>query len=95
MFQRILFEESSAALNEQAADALLPLLIVEPGVLERVGASLTGRVAADTAAQGKVVAALQGLMAGLPLRDDRATRRLFRKKLGEFLPVVRSLIRTQ
>ena len=96
VLQKLLFEECKRDYAEQAADALLPLMLCEPAGYQRIGQSLlVGQV--DDATRGRIAEALGALTTanGLQPSCDRVNLRRFRRNLHSFLTNVRGLLRTK
>ena len=82
-------------LVDAAADALLPLMLVERTAFEGVAGELLATLEGDAGARNHVMGALRELTAGNGLRDrvDRANKRRFRRNVSTFLTETRSFVR--
>lgn len=96
VLRRLLFEECKRDFAEQAADALLPMIMCEPGGYSRTGHGLLAGQT-DDASRGRVAEALTTLMTanGLTQSCDRVNMRRFRRNLHAFLANVRGLVQTK
>ncbi|XP_031502482.1 uncharacterized protein LOC116265754 isoform X3 [Nymphaea colorata] len=91
----LLFEDYSVELVGSAADALLPLIVCDPVLYQRLAHELI-ESQTDLLLRSRLVAALQNLTSSnqLVLSLDRANRQKFRKNLHYFLTEVRGFLRT-
>jgi hypothetical protein len=92
----LLFEDYSSDIVEPAAGALLPLILCEHALYQKLGHELlAGQSDADM--QNRLATALHTLLAsnGVGLGLDRMNRRKFRQNLQVFLAEVRSFLRTK
>ena len=92
---RMIFEDAGMDLVDAAADALLPLMLVERAAFEGVAGELLAKLEGDAGAQARVVGALRELTTGNGLTDrvDRANKRRFRRNMSTFLTETRSFVR--
>ncbi|KAL4637696.1 hypothetical protein ACB092_03G094700 [Castanea dentata] len=95
LLQLLLFEDYSPDLVGSAADALLPLILCEQGLYQRLGNELIERQANPTL-RSRLVNALQSLISANQLSStlDRINYQRFRKNLNNFLIEVRGFLRT-
>ncbi|KAF3452354.1 hypothetical protein FNV43_RR02787 [Rhamnella rubrinervis] len=95
LLQLLLFEDYSPDLVSSAADALLPLMLCEQGVYQRLVSELIGRQTNPTL-RSRLVNALQSLTSTNHLSStlDRKNYQIFRKNLKTFLIEVRGFLRT-
>ncbi|KAK7827203.1 exportin-4 [Quercus suber] len=95
LLQLLLFEDYSPDLVGSAADALLPLILCEQGLYQRLGNELIERQANPTL-RSRLVNALQSLISANQLSStlDRINYQRFRKNLNNFLVEVRGFLRT-
>ena len=95
VLRRMIFEDPSMALVDAAADALLPLMLVERTAFEGVAGELLATLEGDAGARNHVMGALRELTAGNGLTDrvDRANKRRFRRNVSTFLTETRSFVR--
>lgn len=92
----LLFEDYSSDILEPAANALLPLILCEQALYQKLGQELlTGQ--SDAEMQNRLASALHTLLSnnGVGTTLDRANRRKFRQNLQAFLTDVRSFLRTK
>ena len=92
---RMIFEDAGMDLVDAAADALLPLMLVERAAFEGVAGELLAKLEGDAGAQARVMGALRELTTGNGLTDrvDRANKRRFRRNMSTFLTETRSFVR--
>lgn len=92
---RMIFEDAGMDLVDAAADALLPLMLVERAAFEGVAGELLAKLEGDAGAQARVAGALRELTTGNGLTDrvDRANKRRFRRNMSTFLTETRSFVR--
>ncbi|XP_062143497.1 uncharacterized protein LOC133851185 isoform X2 [Alnus glutinosa] len=95
LLQLLLFEDYSPDLVSSAADALLPLILCEQGLYQRLGNELIERQANPTL-RSRLENALQSLTSTNQLSStlDRINYQRFRKNLNHFLIEVRGFLRT-
>ncbi|GMY20514.1 exportin-4 isoform X2 [Fagus crenata] len=95
LLQLLLFEDYSPDLVSSAADALLPLILCEQGLYQRLGNELIERQANPTL-RSRLASALQSLISANQLSStlDRINYQRFRKNLSNFLIEVRGFLRT-
>ena len=95
VLRRMIFEDASMDLVDAAADALLPLMLVERTAFEGVAGELLATLEGDAGARNHVMGALRELTAGNGLTDrvDRANKRRFRRNVSTFLTETRSFVR--
>lgn len=95
LLQFLLFEDYSTDLTSAAADALLPLILCEQGLYQRLGNELLEKQVNPTF-KSRLANALQTLTSsnGLSATLDRANYQRFRKNLNNFLVQVRGFLRT-
>uniref|UniRef100_A0A2N9ERJ3 Exportin-4 n=1 Tax=Fagus sylvatica TaxID=28930 RepID=A0A2N9ERJ3_FAGSY len=95
LLQLLLFEDYSPDLVSSAADALLPLILCEQGLYQRLGNELIERQANPTL-RSRLANALQSLISANQLSStlDRINYQRFRKNLSNFLIEVRGFLRT-
>jgi hypothetical protein len=95
LLQFLLFDEYSTDLVSAAADALLPLILCEQGLYQRLGNELIERQT-NAAFKARLVSALQSLTSSNNLSStlDRPNHQKFRKNLHAFLLQVRGFLRT-
>ncbi|XP_015875571.2 uncharacterized protein LOC107412327 isoform X1 [Ziziphus jujuba] len=95
LLQLLLFEDYSPDLVSSAADALLPLMLCEQGVYQRLANELIERQSIP-ALKSRLVNALQSLTGTNQLSTtlDRKNYQIFRKNLNKFLIDVRGFLRT-
>ncbi|KAE8009944.1 hypothetical protein FH972_006349 [Carpinus fangiana] len=96
LLQLLLFEDYSPDLVSSAADALLPLILCEQGLYQRLGNELIERQANPTL-RSRLENALQSLTSANQLSStlDRINYQRFRKNLNNFLIEVRGFLRTK
>lgn len=95
LLQFLLFEDYSTDLTSTAADALLPLILCEQGLYQRLGNELLEKQANPTF-KLRLANALESLTSSNNLSSilDRANYQRFRKNLNNFLVEVRGFLRT-
>ncbi|CAB4316460.1 unnamed protein product [Prunus armeniaca] len=95
VLQLLLFEDYSPDLVSSAADALLPLILCEQSLYQRLGSELIERQANATL-KSRLTNALQCLTSANQLSAtlDRKNYQVFRKNLNSFLIDVRGFLRT-
>ncbi|KAF7805232.1 exportin-4 isoform X1 [Senna tora] len=93
LLQLLLFEEYSSDLISIAADALLPLILCEQGLYQRLGNELIERQSNPTL-KSRLANALHTLTSALSSSLDRINYQRFRKNLNNFLIEVRGFLRT-
>ncbi|PQM39642.1 exportin-4 isoform X1 [Prunus yedoensis var. nudiflora] len=95
VLQLLLFEDYSPDLVSSAADALLPLILCEQSLYQRLGSELIERQANATL-KSRLTNALQCLTSANQLSStlDRKNFQVFRKNLNSFLIDVRGFLRT-
>ncbi|XP_034224433.1 exportin-4 isoform X2 [Prunus dulcis] len=95
VLQLLLFEDYSPDLVSSAADALLPLILCEQNLYQRLGSELIERQANATL-KSRLTNALQCLTSANQLSStlDRKNYQVFRKNLNSFLIDVRGFLRT-
>lgn len=95
LLQLLLFEDYSSDLISVAADALLPLILCEQGLYQRLGNELIERQANPTL-RSRLANALHTLTSANQLSSslDRINYQRFRKNLNSFLVDVRGFLRT-
>lgn len=95
LLQFLLFEDYSTDLVSSAADALLPLILCELGLYQRLGNELMERQTNPTF-KSRLANALQSLTSSNNLSStlDRQNHQRFRKNLHNFLIEVRGFLRT-
>ncbi|XP_026401021.1 exportin-4-like [Papaver somniferum] len=95
LLQLLLFEDYSTELVSAAADALLPLILCEQGVYQRLGNELIERQS-NPALISRLSNALQALTSSNQLSSslDRINYQKFRKNVYNFLIEVRGFLRT-
>ncbi|XP_027349597.1 exportin-4 isoform X2 [Abrus precatorius] len=95
LLQLLLFEDYSSDLISVAADALLPLILCEQGLYQRLGNELIERQANPTL-RTRLANALHTLTSANQLSTslDRINYQRFRKNLNSFLVEVRGFLRT-
>lgn len=95
LLQLLLFEDYSSELVETAADALLPLILCEQALYQRLGHELIERQANPTL-QSRLANALQSLTSSNQLSSslNRMNYQKFRKNLYNFLIEVRGFLQT-
>lgn len=95
LLQFLLFEDYSIDLTSAAADALLPLILCEQGLYQRLGNELLEKQANPTF-KSRLANALQALTSSNNISStlDRANYQRFRKNLNNFLVEVRGFLRT-
>lgn len=95
LMQFLLFEDYSPDLVSSAADALLPLLLCEQGLYQRLGNELIERQPNETL-KLRLANALHGLTSANQLTStlERKNYQIFRKNLTSFLIEVRGFLRT-
>ncbi|XP_077228967.1 exportin-4 protein isoform X3 [Tasmannia lanceolata] len=91
----LLFEDYSTELVDSTADALLPLILCEQGLYQRLGQELLEKQA-NPVFQSRLAVALQTLTSSNQLSSslDRPNYKKFRKNLHNFLIEVRGFLRT-
>lgn len=96
LLQFLLFEDYSPDLVSSAADALLPLLLCEQGLYQRLGNELIERQPNETL-KSRLANALRGLTSANQLTStlERKNYQIFRKNLTSFLIEVRGFLRTK
>ncbi|XP_024025186.1 exportin-4 [Morus notabilis] len=96
LLQLLLFEDYSPDLVSSAADALLPLLLCEQGLYQRLGNELIERQPNETL-KSRLANALHGLTSANQLMStlERKNYQIFRKNLTSFLIEVRGFLRTK
>ncbi|XP_057961919.1 uncharacterized protein LOC131153553 isoform X2 [Malania oleifera] len=94
LLQLLLFEDYSIDLISSAADALLPLILCEQGLYQRLGNELIERQTNPTL-RSRLASALQSLTSSNQLTStlDRMNYQRFRKNLTNFLIEVRGFLR--
>jgi hypothetical protein len=97
LLQRLIYEEAVFDLVDEAADALLPIILYERQAFETIAASLVAAVAADPRSMELVQNAFVALTSanGLTAGVDRMNKRRFRRNLADFLTIIRGVIRRQ
>ncbi|XP_058101583.1 uncharacterized protein LOC131245863 isoform X3 [Magnolia sinica] len=95
LLRLLLFEDYSTELVGAAADALLPLILCEQGLYQRLGHELLERQA-NPPVRSRLASALQSLTSSNQLSSslDRMNYQRFRKNLYNFLIEVRGFLRT-
>nr|KJB26593.1 hypothetical protein B456_004G249100 [Gossypium raimondii] len=95
LLQLLLFEDYSPDLVSAAADALLPLILCEQGLYQKLGNELIERQT-NPALKSRLANALHSLTSSnhLAFRLDRVNYQRFRKNLNSFLVEVRGFLRT-
>ncbi|OMO96138.1 Armadillo-type [Corchorus olitorius] len=95
LLQLLLFEDYSPDLVGAAADALLPLILCEQGLYQRLGNELIERQTNPTL-KSRLANALHSLTSANHLSStlDRVNYQRFRKNLNSFLIEVRGFLRT-
>ncbi|KAG6700565.1 hypothetical protein I3842_08G118500 [Carya illinoinensis] len=95
LLQLLLFEDYSPDLVSSAADALLPLILCEQGLYQRLGKELIERQTNPTL-KSRLANALESLTSTNQLSStlDRINYQRFRKNLSKFLIEVRGFLRT-
>ncbi|XP_061366360.1 uncharacterized protein LOC133309585 isoform X2 [Gastrolobium bilobum] len=95
LLQLLLFEDYSSDLISVAADALLPLILCEQGLYQRLGSELMERQA-NPELRSRLANALHTLTSANQLSTslDRINYQRFRKNLNSFLIEVRGFLRT-
>ncbi|XP_022719062.1 exportin-4-like isoform X4 [Durio zibethinus] len=95
LLQLLLFEDYSPDLVSAAADALLPLILCEQGVYQRLGNELIERQA-NPMLKSRLANALHSLTSSNHLSStlDRVNYQRFRKNLNSLLIEVRGFLRT-
>ncbi|KAB2018842.1 hypothetical protein ES319_D08G257300v1 [Gossypium barbadense] len=95
LLQLLLFEDYSPDLVSAAADALLPLILREQGLYQKLGNELIERQT-NPALKSRLANALHSLTSSnhLAFRLDRVNYQRFRKNLNSFLVEVRGFLRT-
>ncbi|KAJ7978174.1 Exportin-4 [Quillaja saponaria] len=95
LLQLLLFEDYSSDLISTAADALLPLILCEQGLYQKLGSELIERQT-DATLRSRLANALQTLTSANQLSSslDRINYQRFRKNLNNFLIEVRGFLRT-
>ncbi|KAK9292418.1 hypothetical protein L1049_020388 [Liquidambar formosana] len=95
LLQLLLFEDYSTDLVSAAADALLPLILCEQGLYQKLGNELIERQANPTL-RSRLANALRSLTSSNQLSStlDRMNYQRFRKNLHNFLIEVRGFLRT-
>jgi hypothetical protein len=96
LLRRLLLDETPLDLTELAADSLLPLTLMEPGVFQAAGGALVSgqREERTRQAVSEALARLQGVVGGL-VDSSRASRRVYREALCKMVADVRGLVRTR
>ncbi|KAI5659953.1 hypothetical protein M9H77_28746 [Catharanthus roseus] len=96
LLQMLLFEDYSSDLVSSAADALLPLILCEQNLYQRLGNELIERLGTPTL-RSRLANALQALTSSnnLSSKLDRTNKQKFRKNLRDFLIEVRGFLRTK
>ncbi|CAL0301805.1 unnamed protein product [Lupinus luteus] len=96
LLQLLLFEDYSSDLTSVAADALLPLILCEQGLYQRLGNELIERQANPTL-KSRLANALHTLTSANQLSSslNRINYQRFRKNLSSFLVEVRGFLRTK
>lgn len=89
----LLFEDYSTDLVSAAADALLPLILCEQGLYQRLGNELIEKQPSPEL-KTRLANALQSLTSQLSSTLDRINYQRFRKNLLNFLVEVRGFLRT-
>ncbi|KAM3305993.1 exportin-4 isoform X1 [Capsicum chacoense] len=94
LLQFLLFQDYSTDLVGSAADALLPLILCEQSLYQKLGSELI-ESQSDTAFRSRLTNALQSLTSSNSLSStlDRPNYQKFRKKLHYFLTEVRGFLR--
>ena len=97
LFQRLVFEEAVFDLVDEAADALLPIILYERQAYESLAQTLMASVSADARSVELMSNAFTQLTSanGLTQGVDRMNKRRFRRNLAEFLTVTRGVVRQQ
>jgi len=97
LFQRLVFEEAVFDLVDEAADALLPIIVYERQAYEALAQTLIASVGDDARARELLSNAFVRLTSanGLTEGVDRTNKRRFRRNLCEFLTVARGVVRQQ
>lgn len=95
LLQWLLFEDYSSDLVSSAADALLPLILCEQGLYQRLGHELIEKQATPDL-KSRLANALHALTSSNQLSTDldRGNYKKFRKNLYNFLIEVRGFLRT-
>ncbi|RDX59766.1 Exportin-4, partial [Mucuna pruriens] len=95
LLQLLLFEDYSSDLISVAADALLPLILCQQGLYQRLGNELIERQTNPTL-RSRLANALHTLTSANQLSSslDRINYQRFRKNLNNFLVEVRGFLRT-
>jgi hypothetical protein len=95
LLQRLIYEEAVFDLVDEAADALLPIIMYERQAFESIANAIASSVATEPRASELVRNAFVALMSanGLTSGVDRMNKRRFRRNLGDFLTLIRGLVR--
>lgn len=96
LLQLLLFEDCSPDLVSAAADALLPLILCEQGLYQRLGTELIERQT-NPSFKSRLANALHSLTNANHVSSslDRVNYQRFRKNLNNFLVEVRGFLRTK
>ena len=95
LLQRLVYEEAVFDLVDEAADALLPIILSERQAFESVASSLLAAVSDEPRSVSLVQNAFVALTSanGLTEGVDRINKRRFRRNLADFLVVARGVLR--
>lgn len=95
LFQRLVYEEAVFDLVDEAADALLPIILHERQAFETLASSFLAAVADEPQSVTLVQNAFVALTSANNLTEgvDRINKRRFRRNLADFLVVARGVLR--
>lgn len=95
LFHRLIYEEAVFDLVDEAADALLPIILHERRAFENLASSLVTTASNEPRSAELVQNAFVGLTTANNLSEgvDRMNKRRFRRNLADFLVVARGVLR--
>ena len=95
LFHRLIYEEAVFDLVDEAADALLPIILHERRAFENLASSLITTASNEPRSAELVQTAFVGLTTANNLSEgvDRMNKRRFRRNLADFLVVARGVLR--
>ena len=97
LFHRLVYEEAVFNLVDEAADALLPIILHERPAFQNLASAFISAVADEPRSVDLLQNAFVALTSanGLAEGVDRVNKRRFRRNLADFLTVARGVLRTR
>jgi hypothetical protein len=95
LFHRLIYEEAVFDLVDEAADALLPIILYERPAFQNMASSLVATASNEARGAELVQNAFISLTTANNLSEgvDRMNKRRFRRNLADFLVVARGVLR--